>query len=730
MQRPSGGYRGGVRVGRQSARTHHVTNDCDDNDEQLTLSNSNSDDNDELETKKHASMYSKMVATSDFESAIRNLRPSVTRQKKTKTDLNVSKQKADLPQLNMNNENTSSNQRQWFPKPDVGRLDSDAFIRHNHVESQKHSDNHEPSAPPAILTTIPPVGIATRPTAIVAPAGPTRSMSALFTSKSSVKKATSMGTDQGSLGLSSSLIQTASSAFQPIHTIQNLLHRQSTRKSAPALIDIPQHKPLERGETLHHVHISHPQSPSIVHLMLHEDFNTACRLLHDMAAHSDLQLDRVPTHPFKAQTNRLCACFHEGRWFRCRILQISEDFSMATVIYLDWGMTIPTPIGPEYIRRLPDEFYDEPACSIKCQLDNVPENEEVMSSETIAQCISLLSEIEYDVTVTGFDSKIGGKVLLSVNGRVINDQIRQLFQPNVSLSPEEELVEQFRHAFQLNVGDEVKALLSSFSGKDDTFYVLLVTENTSSIDQTMSQFQETNISNGCSSEVPRVRTLVVARYADDGRWYRAWIKSVCLQRQQAVVFFVDFGNESSVAFTDIATCPETVRTLPWLGVRIRLIDEKMSYDELMTFWKIAESHYISVKVVEKCKDSYGVQIRMDYIHFLRYERSKTLKTHDLVHTGVQTIGDDHQSAAPLSTIYPSNHSEISSCLMTPSLTDQSQLSQENFLRNLFEMITKELRHLRHRINDSDEASQDRHNQLMQLLFSSLNVNNSNNSKRL
>lgn len=137
---------------------------------------------------------------------------------------------------------------------------------HIHLESQKHSDNHDLSVPPAILTTIPPVGIATRPTAIVAPAGPTRSMSALFTSKSSVKKATSMGTDQGSSVLSSSLIQTASSAFQPIHTIQNLLHRQSTRKSAPALIDIPQHKPLERGETLHHVHISHPQSPSIVHV--------------------------------------------------------------------------------------------------------------------------------------------------------------------------------------------------------------------------------------------------------------------------------------------------------------------------------------------------------------------------------------------------------------------------------------------------------------------------------
>ena len=33
--------------------------------------------------------------------------------------------------------------------------------------------------------------------------------------------------------------------------------------------------------------------------MLHEDFNTACRLLHKMAAHPELQSDYVPTHPFK-----------------------------------------------------------------------------------------------------------------------------------------------------------------------------------------------------------------------------------------------------------------------------------------------------------------------------------------------------------------------------------------------------------------------------------------------
>lgn len=74
------------------------------------------------------------------------------------------------------------------------------------------------------------------------------------------------------------------------------------------------------------------------------------------------------------------------------------------------------------------------------------------------------------------------------------------------MSPEEELIEQFRHELQLNVGDEMKALLSSFSGKDDSFYVLLVNQNTVAIDQAMSQFQATNISSRCSSEIPRVRS--------------------------------------------------------------------------------------------------------------------------------------------------------------------------------------------------------------------------------
>jgi hypothetical protein len=143
MQRPSNGYRGGIRVGHHHTHNHHISNEDDVN---LSLSNSNSDEKDDI---KPSPIYSSIGINNDFESAIRNLRPSATNEKKVKTNLNISKQKADLPQLNTTNgdqHNNSSHEqkpdenklqdkqsRRWFPNPDIGHVDSDAFIRHNHV---------------------------------------------------------------------------------------------------------------------------------------------------------------------------------------------------------------------------------------------------------------------------------------------------------------------------------------------------------------------------------------------------------------------------------------------------------------------------------------------------------------------------------------------------------------------------------------------------------------------
>jgi hypothetical protein len=43
-------------------------------------------------------------------------------------------------------------------------------------------------------------------------------------------------------------------------------------------------------------------------------------------------------------------------------------------------------------------------------------------------------------------------------------------------------------------------------------------------------------------------------------FYRARIKSIYLQYQQAIVFFADFSNKSTVIFSDIYSYSEYVRT--------------------------------------------------------------------------------------------------------------------------------------------------------------------------
>lgn len=139
----------------------------------------------------------------------------------------------------------------------------------------------EPLTPPALLTTLPPANILTRPTAIIAQSGPTRSMSTQFSSNSSIKDLHSQSIDDfqndfvldsNQMSSKSFLKQTSSSAFQPINSLNNILSndviRKSKIKSEPIVTDIPKHKPLERGQKLIKVHVSHPQSPSIIYVIL------------------------------------------------------------------------------------------------------------------------------------------------------------------------------------------------------------------------------------------------------------------------------------------------------------------------------------------------------------------------------------------------------------------------------------------------------------------------------
>ena len=149
MQRPVRGYRGGFSATSHRAHSHR-TNDDNKTSTGLSLLNSSSsdemadinDENDAMIKSKDSSMLTMMTTDDDIESAIRNLRSLTTNKKKTtKGNSNTNSQKADLPQLNMITDKTNNLNEQtkdefsnpWFPKPDIIHVDSNDFIRHNHV---------------------------------------------------------------------------------------------------------------------------------------------------------------------------------------------------------------------------------------------------------------------------------------------------------------------------------------------------------------------------------------------------------------------------------------------------------------------------------------------------------------------------------------------------------------------------------------------------------------------
>lgn len=218
--------------------------------------------------------------------------------------------------------------------------------------------------------------------------------------------------------------------FRPLTIRQRASQRTDPMTSTP--MDIPKHAALHRGQRFTEARISHIESPSIVHLMLSEDFYKACHLLRAMVSHSDLQSDHILSSYFQPQVNGICACRVEDRWFRCRVLQISSELATANVVCVDWGMTVSVPMEPAYLRRLPDQFHCERACCIRCHLEGVAHISDAIPVDTMTRCVDLLSHDDYEVTVTADDSIAGVKILLSTHERNINEAIQKLLSSHVS----------------------------------------------------------------------------------------------------------------------------------------------------------------------------------------------------------------------------------------------------------------------------------------------------------
>ncbi len=97
----------------------------------------------------------------------------------------------------------------------------------------------------------------------------------------------------------------------------------------------------------------------------------------------------------------------------------------------------------------------------------------------------------------------------------------RFFIEQKNFSEEQHLIEQFTHELPLIIGEHYQALLSSFSGKDNSFYILIDKHNYNDIiDQGLNQITD----NDSLPLLIRPFMMVCVKY--DEKYTRAWIKSI------------------------------------------------------------------------------------------------------------------------------------------------------------------------------------------------------------
>lgn len=127
----------------------------------------------------------------------------------------------------------------------------------------------------------------------------------------------------------------------------------------------------------------------------------------------------------------------------------------------------------------------------------------------------------------------------------------------------------------LTPGDIVGYLSYEVSQSD--FYIQK-TEDTETLDQIMEKVAEQSASN-TKILSPAVGQACIAKFVDDGAWYRAEVKKV---DGSIEVHFVDYGNSSAVDQGDILEISDDLCAKPALAVPCRLMTE--APDLSLTEW--------------------------------------------------------------------------------------------------------------------------------------------------
>nr|XP_034196257.1 maternal protein tudor-like isoform X2 [Osmia lignaria]XP_034196258.1 maternal protein tudor-like isoform X2 [Osmia lignaria] len=303
----------------------------------------------------------------------------------------------------------------------------------------------------------------------------------------------------------------------------------------------------------YNVYVSHTDSPSQFWLQ-HVDDAT------ELSTKQEELQEQAPTFPAVEgilEEGSLCVAVYtiDNLWYRAQVLDADEDIT--TVRFIDYGNTDIIDNKSVNIRQIPDSWKEIKEYSVKCRLDVIPVDSEDWNVTTCEKFENLVTSVE-SLQASIIANSIPKRVDLLINGKSISETLVEEHQA-VKIHREEELIDEI---VDLEL-DPHSAFVSHVNSPSEFW----VQEEKSVGD--LEVMTDRFIVAHMFPKVEEIKEnlLCVAKYPEDGYWYRARV--VSHSDNATRVIYIDYGN--SATSTEICAIPEDLAIIPPLSRKCSLV---------------------------------------------------------------------------------------------------------------------------------------------------------------
>ncbi|XP_048453434.1 tudor domain-containing protein 15-like [Rhincodon typus] len=364
------------------------------------------------------------------------------------------------------------------------------------------------------------------------------------------------------------------------------------------------------------VRVSHINSPAEFWCQLQNNSNQLKLLMRNMQHYYSIPRD---TFQFE-HTGCVVKHAKDGQWYRASVIQSNFRKEEVTILFVDYG--IQQKISIKNLFAINQEFLHLEGQAFRCTLNNIvqpvshdPPVWDHASCNKFKQFIDncLISGDSLKCTIFAM-ALMDGKGLcnvvdlhtpfINVCQLLLDMGLTTCIESPSSFNPSIQLYTPYYSAHDIKVGSEEKVYVTHVSSLSK-FYCQL-DKNTVVMDTLKTEVDTVSEKmQGQRLDLDKT-SMCLAKYFEDGQWYRAIARSV-QSPEHFKVFFIDYGNTEVVDKNDVAPIPEDAKGLiliPMQAVKCRLslCRQKLSDETLVWFKQAVMGKPLTAFVVAKKSD--------------------------------------------------------------------------------------------------------------------------------